>query len=46
MESVSRMTYKQLYFFKKTLKETGQLTLAQYVPVRLDGGSELDLSEI
>ena len=46
MESVFRMTYKQLYFFKKTLKETGQLTLADYVIVRLQDGSELDLDDV
>ena len=46
MESVFRMTYKKLYFFKKTLKETGQLILAENVPVRLADGSELDLDDV
>ena len=35
MESVHRLTYKQLYLFKKTLIETGQLTMANTVPVKL-----------
>ena len=35
MEYVERLTYKQLYLFKKTLKETGQHTMAGTVPVKL-----------
>ena len=46
MEAVFRMTYKNLYFFKKTLKETGQLTLADNVIVRLHDGSELELNDV
>ena len=46
MECVFRMTYKELYFFKKTLKETGQLTLAEYVVVRLQDGSKLEVENV
>ena len=35
MEYVERLTYKQLYLFKKTLIETAQHTLANTVPVKL-----------
>ena len=35
MECVQRLTYKQLYLFKKTLIETGQHTMANAVPVKL-----------
>ena len=35
MESVGRLTYKQLYLFKKTLIETGQSTMADNVPVKV-----------
>ena len=37
METVIyRTTYKNLYLFKKTLLETGQLVMAANVPVKLD----------
>ena len=35
MESVERLTYRQLYLFKKTLIETGQDTMAGIIPVKL-----------
>ena len=40
MENVIyRTTYKNLYLFKKTLLETGQLVMAATVPVRLKEGN-------
>ena len=33
MEDVSRMTHNDLFLFKKTLEETGQIALANSVPV-------------
>ena len=41
MDCVFRMKYKELYFLKKVLKETGQKILAKAVIVRLKDGSEL-----
>ena len=34
MEEVTRMTYNELYYFQKTLTETGQIVLANSVPVK------------
>ena len=34
MEVVTRMTYSELFQFKKCLLETGQLVLAKTVPVK------------
>ena len=33
---IYRTTYKNLYLFKKTLLETGQLVMAANVPVKLE----------
>ena len=35
MEQVYRMTYNCAFLFKKTLAETGQTVLAEYVPVKV-----------
>ena len=45
MDRVLKMTYRQLYFFKKILKETGQFILAVNVIVRLQDGSELAMDD-
>ena len=45
MEDVMKMTYKELYYFKKTLKETGQALLAEAVIVRLEDGTELSYDD-
>ena len=46
MEDVLKMTYKELYYFKKALKETGQKLLAKLVTVRLPDHSELSYDDI
>ena len=46
MDSVCQMTYQELYFLKKVLKETGQEILAKSVIVRLRDGSELEYGDV
>ena len=42
MEKVYRMTYDNLFYFKKTLIETGQTVLANAVPVETEDPVEAD----
>ena len=46
MDDVYKMNYKELYFFKKCLKETGQNLLARAVTVRYDDGTEMDFDDV
>ena len=46
MEDVLQMRYKELFFFKKCLKETGQHLLAKAVVVRLDDDTEVDFDYV
>ena len=46
MEDVFKMTYTELYFFKKCLKETGQNLLARAVTVRYEDGTEMDFEDV
>ena len=46
MDDVYMMTYKELYYFKKCLKETGQNLLARAVVVRHEDGTEMDFNDV
>ena len=46
MEDVLKMNYQDLYYFKKTLKETNQPLLAKAVIVRLEDGTELTYDNV